>query len=151
MNNQKRRTGKDFEDAMQYLNERVAVVGGLHTDKALKEVKYTLASILIKGSSTTGNTLLDSDLPTTYKDVQLQADENIMLKSQEDAVKRGTIKNIIPLSIMKLLMLYIFFGYYNKKRLEDDRKKYRNDLEYQNKWTKITSHYNDAGKRFSFC
>ena len=72
-----------------------------------------------------------------------------MLKSQEDAVKRGTIKNIIPLSIMKLLMLYFFSGYYNKKRLDDDRKKYRNDIEYRNKWTKITSHYDDASKNTS--
>ena len=137
---------KNFNDAMKYSDDRVAAVGGLHTDKALIEVKYTLASILIKDSYTTGDTLLDSDLPSTYKDVQLQAAEDIMLKSQQDAVDRGTIKNIIPLSVMKLLMLYMFFGYYNKKRLEDDREKYRYDNEYRNKWTKISSHYDDAGK-----
>ena len=54
---------------MQYSKDRVAAAGGLHTDKALIEVKYTMASILIKGSSTTGNTVLDSNLPSTYKDV----------------------------------------------------------------------------------
>jgi len=85
-------------------------------------------------------------LPSTYKDVELQAAENIMLKSQQDAAERGTIKNIITLSIMILLMLYIFFGYYNKQRLENDREKYRNDMEYRNKWSKISRHYGDAGK-----
>ena len=76
----------------------------------------------------------------------MQAAENIIVKSQQDAVQQGTIQNIIPLSIMKLSMLYMFLEYYNKKRLENDRKKYINDMEYQNKWTKISSHYKDAGK-----
>ena len=42
----------------------------------------------------------------------------------------------------------MFFGYYNKKRLENDRKKYRNDMEYRNKWSKVStcSHYNDASQ-----
>ena len=67
-----------------------------------------------------------------------------MLKSKQDAVEQGIIKNIVPLLIMKLLMLYLFFGYYDKERFENDRENYRNDAKYQNTLLKISCHYDNA-------
>ena len=59
---------------MNYSDDRMAVVLFLHIDKALEEVGYTLASILIKGSCKTGNEsslLFDSNLYSPYKDIEV--------------------------------------------------------------------------------